>query len=168
MFNHPLRTGITSTMFLIFPLKYSEEIFFCFCFVVLINIFHMPNVQYFPLFFYTEGKYLSHSFLFLLIHVVLREFKIYEKNTLVSLSHSLKTSHEKYNKCQVKWKAKGNSFLFTWTMNKNQRDTCALGYLMTQEYAERKPFFWQSYWKTQLKYRRISTAQFSHKGNNTA
>lgn len=98
--NLPLRTGMTLTMFLIFPLKYSEEFFFCFCFVVLINTFHTPSVQYFQPFLYMEGKYLSHSLLFLLIHMMLIEFKIYEKNILVSLSHSLKTSCEKWNEKQ--------------------------------------------------------------------
>lgn len=148
---------MTSTMFLIFPLKYSEEIFFCFCFLVLINIFHRPSGQYFQPFLYMEGEDLSHSLLFLLIHVVLTEFKIYEKNILLSLRHSLKTSCEKYNKKSSEMKSQRQVvFLSTWTTNKSQTDTCDLGHFMTQEYAESMPFFFgQSYWKTQLKYRRI-------------
>lgn len=55
-------------------------------------------MQYFQPFLYMEGEDLSHSLLFLLIHVVLTESKIYEKNIPLSLSHSLKTSCEKYNK----------------------------------------------------------------------
>lgn len=74
--------------------------------------------------------------------MVLTEFKIYEKNILLSLRHSLKTSCEKYNKKSSEMKSQRQvAFLSTWTTNKSQTDTCDLGHFMTQEYAESMPFF---------------------------
>lgn len=153
MFNLPLRRGISYLSFKIFWGN-----FFCFCFVVLINIFHTPIVQYFQSFLYKEGKYLSHSLLFLLIHMVLIEFKLYEKKyscVIKSQSKDFLGKIQQKVMMRSNEKAKATPFFSNEKRIRIKQIHVILPISWHKTMLKSMPFFWQSYQKTQLKHIRI-------------